>query len=208
MANALTEQQKKLYAQKHDRYESEFGRIVESYLKGGSLSTMKKAFELELRSYYTQLALLAKGGRTLTLQDKIDLGILLAKSYDFLDKFVVDLKDYNSSKSLATDEGAISRGARYSNAWHVYSRYSIPAALADALPALPGQDCLGASLCGCWLEWGRVDDVIEVYWRLNLIKENCVLCADYAVSWQPYEVFISELDSDMLEDDIDFINGD
>jgi hypothetical protein len=208
MAKALTEYQLQLYTQKHNRYESEFARIVDNYLKGGSLSTMKSAFKLELRSYYIQLALLAKGGRSLTPQDKTDLGILLAKSYDFLDGFVVDLEKYNGSKALATDEGAIGRGARYSNAWHVYSRYSIPAALADVLPALPGQDCLGMSLCGCWLEWGKVGNVIEVYWRINPIKEHCVLCVDYTTKWDPYEVDITELDPGMMEDDIDFINGD
>lgn len=205
----LTDYQKTLYDQEQQAQASEFGRVTDNYLNGTTpLVTLIDFFKKSLRDYYIRLALIAKDGYKLTDQDKIDLGILLARTYDYLDGFISDLKFYSTSKNIATDNGAISRGASYANAWHTFSRYSIPSALADALPALPGQDCLGGPACGCWLEWEKDGDIINVWWRLNPIKGHCVLCMDYAVTWQPYEVSLSDMDQTMLDEDIDFINGD
>lgn len=209
MTRVLSDYQKTLYDQERNGQASEFGRVADNYLTGTtSLETLHDFFKKGLRDYYIRLALIAKDGYQLTDHDKIDLGILLARSYDYLGGFVSDLKFYTASKDLATDNGVVDRAARYANGWHVFSRYSIPAALADALPALPGQDCLGGALCGCFLEWVKIGDVIDVWWRLNLAKENCVLCQDYKMTWNPYEVSLAELDPDMLNEDIDFINGD
>lgn len=207
MTKSLTAYQRKVYTQMKNSQESEFARLTDGYLHGMYTDTIHDAFKQELKNYYLRLALIAKGGRALTTKDKADMGVLLAKSYDYLDGFISDLTDYKAKNKIATDQGAISRGASYDRGWHVFSRYSIPGAIADALPALPGLDCLGGALCGCFLEWDVTADTVEVWWRLSPIKIHCVLCSDFAVEWDPYEIPLDELDPDLVEQDSDFIYG-
>jgi hypothetical protein len=209
MAKSLTEFQRQFYDQEHAKQQTELASLADLVMSDRiTTDSFKEAALDSLKQYYIRLALVAKGGRELIARDRVDIGRFLAFQSGYLDEFADELADYKKvsaqSKVLASSQGVLSRASLYANAWSLYSRYSIPASLADALPALPGIDCLGGALCGCFLIWAVVGDAVEVYWEINPSKENCVLCSDFKVEWDPYTVYFSDLDSDLVEDDESF----
>lgn len=195
----------RLYDQQHKDQVKELMSLADLYVSGtAGVGKFKSAVQASLKSYYIRLALIAKGGRALTDKDKTDLGLLLATSYDYLEGFSTALEDnYPAEMSSAQ---ALARSGSYANAWGVYTRFALPGALADALPALPGIDCLGGMKCGCWLEWSASVDFVEVYWHINPVKEHCVLCMDFTASWNPLVIDIGELDPNLMDQEYDFLN--
>lgn len=206
MPKSLNQYQKQFYDRAHRQQQSELAALADMRLSDHlSAVQYKEAMMDSLKQYYIQLALVAKGGRTLTSRDRKDIGRFLVFQKSYLDKFS-DKIDRYKAKTLATDQGVLSNSSSYANAWGIFTRFALPAALADALPALPGIDCLGGMSCGCWLEWAAFEDTVEVYWHVNPLKQpHCVLCADYNVEWAPFSLDIAELDPDLFDEERDFI---
>lgn len=209
MPKSLSKYQQRLYDRWHEEEANSLRAVADLFVSDViGQDQFKEAMLDSLKQYYIRLALTAKG-RALTPRDKSDLGILLAQQNDFLVGFMQDAQEYKTggfepTEHFATPAGLIGRAAKYANAWTVYSRYSIPASLADLLPGLPGVDCLGGALCGCFLVWAVAGDAVEVYWEINHFKEHCVLCADFNLTWSPYVVLFSEMDPDVVSEDEDF----
>lgn len=203
MPSTLSPYREKLYDSEREEREKEFRSLVDLYISGSlTLDRYRSAMEAGLKEHYIRLALIAKGGRPLTEKDRNDIGVMLAASYDYLTGFSNVLEEYPDSISNVQ---ALHRSGSYANAWGVYTRFALPSVIADLLPALPGLDCLGGMLCGCWLEWEVTDSEIHVYWYTNPSKEHCVLCLDATVSWTPYTIPLDEVDPDLLEEDYDFL---
>jgi hypothetical protein len=195
----------RLYEKERTAQVQEAMSLVDLYLSGASsLSKYKSAMQASLKGYYIRQALVAKGGRPLTQKDKSDIGLMLATSYDYLEGFTTALEDDYPEKMSSAQ--ALARSGSYANAWGVYTRFALPGALADALPALPGIDCLGGMRCGCWLDWSATDTAVEVYWNINPVKENCVLCLDFTASWNPLVIDLSDLDPTLVDQEYDFLN--
>lgn len=201
MGSTISPARLKEYDRERNERIKEFASMADLYVSGAMpLSMYKAGMQASLKEYYIRVALLAKGGRNLTTRDRQDVGKFLAFTYDYLDGFSDVLR-----KDIS-DPQALARSSSYANAWGVYTRFSIPAALADVLPALPGIDCLGGFKCGCWLEWSASGSAVEVYWHVNPVKKHCFLCLDFAVEWSPLMIPIEDMDSDLLEDEYDFLN--
>lgn len=204
MPNVLSQYQRQFYERARDQQAKELAALTDLRLsKRLTAAAHKEAMLDSMKQYYIQLALVAKGGRSLTSRDKRDVGRFLVTQRPYLEKFSTDI-DHFLSKEIQSIQGALSRSSSYANAWGVFTRFSIPAALADALPALPGIDCLGGMLCGCWLEWSTFDHAVEVYWHVNGVKEHCALCAQFEVEWSPLSIPIEELDSELFDEESDF----
>jgi hypothetical protein len=187
----VSKSQVTLYQEEQSKVKAKFEGLAQSYLsKATSLSGFKSGMQEEIKKFYIRTALIAKGKHKFTDLDRKDLQKFLGKIYGYLDKFVVALGNY---KDLASDQGVISRASSYGVGWGVFSRYSIPAQLADMLPSLPGVSCLGNGDCGCILEYDSDSDGYNVYWIPNPFKEHCVVCADLAVEWSPYKISYEDI---------------
>lgn len=193
----------RLYGKEQEQMREQFRKWGDS-LAAGKLTRarFKKLMQTSLKKYFIRLALLGKGGREFTARDRSDLSRFLRQRYDYLDGFLGDLKGYKAKFSEA-QVGA--RAASYANGWGVFTRFTIPAVIADMLPALPGVDCLGGALCGCWLEWSISGNTIEVRWFLNISKEHCVNCVSYAAEWQPLELELPDQEDLEEEDWLDIV---
>lgn len=196
----VSKTQIELYQQEMELARTHFATYAQEYVDGSSLISFREKMQRELKRYLIRLALIAKGKKDLTDLDKKDLSRFLAMSYAYLDGFMQDVEEY-SNKALASDEGIISRAASYGFGWGVFSRFTIPGEIADLLPDLPGLSCLGGEACGCWLEW-EIDEEGNalVWWHVNLIKQNCVVCLGLEVDWDPYVITYDELVAEYGED--------
>ena len=210
MPRSISEFQRQFYDQSHTEMVLHLSGIADLFLSSHlNRSGFQEAMLESLKQYYIRLALVAKGGRSLTDTDISDLGLFLALQQDFLSNFSNDIQEFvdgdqTGTAAFATAAGVFHRSSLYANAWSVYSRYLIPASLADVLPALPGIDCLGGPACGCFLIWDVAGDSVEVLWKTTPGKETCVLCEDFAISWNPLVIPLDELDPDIFSEDQDF----
>lgn len=206
MPKALNKFQRQFYDRAHQQQKTDLASLADMRLSDHISSTQyKEAMMDSLKQYYIQLALVAKGGRPLISRDRQDIGRFLGVQKSYLDEFSNKIDQYKA-KALATDLGVLSNSSSYANAWGVFTRFALPAALADALPALPGIDCLGGMSCGCWLEWAAFEKTVEVYWHVNPMKEpHCILCDGFTVEWSPLSLDVDELDQDLLDEEQDFL---
>lgn len=187
----------KLYEKEHASRANRYGAWAQDLIDHKiSRAKFKKFMKADLKSSQIRVALLGNGGKKLTTRGRKDLSKFLAQSYSYLDGFISDLTRF---KDLS-DAQTVARARSYANDWGVFTRYTVPAVLADLLPALPGIDCLGQALCGCWLEWSVTDNVAEVRWFLLAGKEHCVNCVSFAAEWTPLEVDLPD-QQDMDEED-------
>lgn len=204
MGKTSTESRRAIYEELETEREKEFRAIADAFTASGNLKLFKEGMRQGLKEHYIQTALVAKGGRLLTARDRQDLGLMLAATYDYLDGFT---KELGKQKALSVAQ-SVARAGSYAAAWGVFTRFGLPAALAEALPALPGIDCLGAMRCGCWLEWEVGNKSVDVYWHINPIKEHCVLCLDFTAEWNPLTLEIQDLNSELLDEEKDFFYED
>lgn len=207
MPKSFTKLQRDFYDNAQIQQSNELATLADLWLSDRvSTQQFREGMVDSLKQYYIQLALVAKGGRPLIARDRIDIGRFLSLQSSYLQGFATDLDIYRQTREkIASDQGVLDRSTRYSHGWGVFTRFGLPAALADALPALPGIDCLGGMLCGCWLEWTTYDDGVEVYWYVNGIKEHCALCAGFDAEWSPLFIPIEDLDPGLVEEEIDFL---
>lgn len=154
-----------------------------------------------LQEYYVRLALIASQGEVNSWNDA---ELLLGRQYDFLDEFANDLLDGDELSS----EQILARASRYSYAWSVFARYTLPDEVADILPAMPGVDCLGLDACGCWWEFEITrSGYLYAWWRVNLSKEHCPICMDYGMTYSPFIAVLPDIEVDDAEfDDEDILD--
>lgn len=185
-----------LYRREQDAFSALFRGYGEALVDGRmSRDKFSNQMQRDLRRYYIRLALLGKDGRDLTGKDRQDLTAFLGQSYEDLSGFMDSVREQSR-----TDAQFVAQAESYGYGWGVFTRYNIPGAIADLLPALPGVDCLGQDRCGCGIEWSVQGGSIEVYWILNPSKIHCVLCSDFSAQWAPL-VFDLPDEGDMSEED-------
>jgi hypothetical protein len=212
MPRTVNEFQRNWYDQESTQQAEELQSLAGLMIEGRlTRSKFEDAFLDSLRQYYIRLALVAKGGRSLTSRDRSDIGKFLSiQKNKHLSKFATDLEEFrlSGSKVVRSAGQALGRSASYANAWGVWSRFALPSVLADALPALPGIDCLGGMRCGCWLEWDYDPGWgVDVFWHVNPFKETCILCAGFDADWSPYHVPLEDLDPTLLNEEMGFLAG-
>lgn len=181
---ALTE----LYEQERLFTSSKLRMLAADYLVVRDIHAFVRNMREALRDYYVRLALIASQGEVNSWNDA---ELLLGRQYDFLDEFANDLLSGDEFSS----EQILARASRYSYAWSVFARYTLPDEIADILPAMPGVDCLGLDACGCWWEFEITrSGYLYAWWRVNLSKEHCPICMDYGVTYSPFIAILPDVE--------------
>lgn len=141
-------------------------------------------FRNGLKDIYLRAMILARGDKEITEDDLVELQRRIDEQYGYFDGFMKDLRTgrYSQSKSMW-------RAALYGFPRGAYVYYSVPADVADLMPVLPGDDCLG--ICKCALDVSYDDDgTVYVDWVLDPLAEHCVVCLSHVMD-SPY-VFTAE----------------
>jgi hypothetical protein len=149
-----------------------FQELVELYLLGRiTLSLLRTRFGRALRGHYTTLMLLGLEGREPTESDLAELNNRLQNENRLLDDFMLDLE-----AGTITGARALWRAGMYAPARGTFIYYTVPQRVAEQMPGLPGDICLGNGLCGCVLDVIEDDGTLFVYWVVNPEKEHCEVC--------------------------------
>lgn len=165
--------------------------LVAAYLAGMiTLALLRSRFREALRLHYTRLMILALQGEEPTEGQLAELDRRISVEHVLLEGFLADL-----AVGEITKNRALWRAGMYAPARGLFSYFSVPQAIADLMPGLPGDVCLGNGLCGCWLEYEiDSDGTAWVWWRVNPAKEHCEVCLEYEMN-NPYIFFAEELAS-------------
>lgn len=165
-----------------------FQDLVEAYLVGAiTLAILRSRFRSAVEDHYTRIMLIALSGREPTERQLAELNRRIEQEMNFLDNFVADLE----SGTISADR-AMWRASMYAPARGAFVYFSLPDAVADLMPGLPGDVCLGDGLCGCRLEYYQDDEGnIVVEWIVDQQKEHCAVCLEYE-SNSPY-IFTPEM---------------
>lgn len=193
---------RQLYEEERALVAEQLRSLALDYLATRDVDAFKRGMREALRDYYVRLALVASRGEA---GDWGDAELLLGRQYDYLDEFADDL---SGGDEFSTDQ-LLARASRYSYAWAVFARYTLPDEVADILPAMPGVDCLGLDACGCWWEFEiKRSGYLYAWWRVNLSKEHCVICLDYSVEYAPFIAVLPDIPADSGEeyDDEDILD--
>lgn len=163
-----------------------FQHLVELYYAHEiSIDMLRQRFQQALDDHYLRMMLLALD-REPTQRDIDVLQRRLDKEYEYLNGFVEDIRT-----GRTTQQRALWRAGLYGFARAAYINFTIPQDVADLMPVLPGDDCLGGSYCGCGLQLEVDDDGTHyVYWQLDPLKESCPVCIAHAIE-SPF-VFTAE----------------
>jgi len=170
------------YEQLCEEQATKFREYVALFFAGMlTLSTLRQRMESGLQSHFISLMYLGLNGRSLTSRDLAWLQARLDREYtQYLDGFMEDLRNGSTSEARA-----IWRAGLYGYSRDVYIRYTIPADVADFMPVLPGDDCLGGDLCRCHLEVEVYENDVFVYWIVDPAAESCEVCLSHAIE-SPY----------------------
>ncbi len=147
-----------------------------------TIDEFDEKFKDGLEEHYARLMLLAIGEtREVTQDDLTTVQRRLEKEYGYLDGFVEDIRT-----GRMTQPRAMWRAGLYGWNRGVYINFTIPSNISDLMEVLPGDDCEGKSLCGCFLDV-EIDEAgtIYVYWQMDITKEHCAICASHALE-SPY----------------------
>lgn len=195
LAKTLKRSSSPAYKQGGDKYDEAaedgakaFRRLVELYFLGEiTLGELDLRFRSGLEEHYVRLMLLAiDDSRPVTEDDLAILQRRLDKEYAYLASFVEDIRT-----GRITQQRAIWRAGLYGFSRAAYINFTVPTNVADLMPVLPGDDCLGGSLCGCSLQVEVDDDGTHyVYWLIDPAKESCPVCIAHAIE-SPF-VFTAE----------------
>lgn len=166
-----------------------FQHLLELYYDGElDIDEFESRFKSGLEEHYARLMLLALGTtREVTENDLDVLKKRLEKDFDYLDGFVEDI-----STGRMTQSRALWRAGLYGFARGAYVNFTIPPDVVELMPVLPGDDCLGGSLCGCHLEVEYDSNTVYVYWLLDPTKESCGVCIAHAIE-SPFTFSIEDL---------------
>jgi hypothetical protein len=164
-----------------------YQELVKQVMDGSiSISEYRDIMHSELKTLYTGAMLLGIGeARQPTQADLEWLNKRLATQYDYLDGFIEDLRGGYSEKK------ALWRAGLYAFPRAAYMNYKLEPEVAAIMPVLPGDDCLGGSLCKCSLQTEvDISGNIMVHWELDPVSEHCPVCVAHAVE-SPF-VFTAE----------------
>lgn len=156
-----------------------FQTLVALYFAGSiTLNVFRDRFEQNLTDHYIRIMLLAIGdSRDVTDRDLNVLQEHVDNQLTYLGGFVDDL-----DRGRMSEQRALWRAGLYSFARSAFVNFSIPLDIAGLMSVLPGDDCLGGDLCGCYLTVDYDDDgTAYVYWNLDPAKESCEVCIAHAI---------------------------
>lgn len=172
-----------------EEYKAEFQRLVLAYLAGYiSISEFGYSMREELLSLHLAMMRLGIGdSRDITEDDMAWLENRLGIQYEYLDGFMDDL--YNNR---ASPDRFLWRVGLYAYPRSVFVNFSIPPGIGGLMPYLPGDDCLGGANCHCTLDVQYVEDEIHVYWLLDPMSHNCVVCIEHAAE-SPFVFNVEDL---------------
>lgn len=173
------------YEQASEKASKTFQKLVALYFAGKiTLSVFRQRFSDELERHFVVLMLLGLGKQQPTDADYARLNDMLQKEMVYFDNFILQLEADEVSEARASF-----RAGLYGYTRHVYIAFTIPDFVALGMPVLPGEDCLGGDLCGCWLEVvGEDEEYVYVDWNLDPAKENCEVCISHALEWNPIAI--------------------
>jgi uncharacterized protein YdaT len=160
-----------------------FQDLTDQYYDGElTLDEFEERFQEAIRDHYTIMMLAALAdSREVTEADRTWIEDRVAKEFSFLSDFVEDIRS-----GRMTEQRAVWRAGLYGYPRAAWVRFSLPEGIAELMGVLPGDDCLGGSLCGCDLQVEMDDDGgAYVYWVLDPLKESCAVCIAHAVE-SPY----------------------
>jgi len=105
----------------------------------------------------------------------------LVREFEYLDGFISDIETGNTSH-----QRALWRAGLYGFPRAAWVQFSIPEGISELMGVLPGDDCLGGSMCRCSLDVEfDVDGGAYVYWVLDPLAESCAVCIAHALE-SPY----------------------
>lgn len=182
--------------QKKDKFDKESEKaslklqhLVELFYAGEiTLNEFTGRFQSELKDHYMKVMLLGRGSQEITELDLAELQKKLDKQYKYLDGFVKDLGTgkYSQQRSMW-------RAGLYGFPYAAFIYYDTPQDVADLMPVLPGDDCLG--ICRCGLDVSYDDEgTAYVDWVLDPTAEHCIVCLSHAES-SPFVFTAEELAS-------------
>lgn len=166
-----------------DEYEQEvedslltFQNLVAAYLAGAIvLSVFRSRFRQAIKDHFTAVMIIALEGRDPTPGQLAELNRRIELEYEYFSGFLEDLRD-----GVISPERALWRAAMYSPTRGTYAYFSLPDVVANLMPGLPGDVCLGDGLCGCRLEYYQDDEGnVIVEWIVDPQKEHCEVCLQY-----------------------------
>lgn len=156
----------------------DFQHLVELWYAGElTLSDFTDQFRSRLDELYIQVMSLGRGTQEVTERDLQELQRRVQEQYSYLDDLVKDIGTGKYSQRRATW-----RAGLYGSPYAAFVYYNTPADVADLMPILPGDDCLGGpNLCGCALDVSYDEDgTAYVDWVLDPMKEHCAICLMHA----------------------------
>lgn len=160
-----------------------FQDLVELYYDGEiSLDELEERFQEGIRDHYTLIMLTAIAGkREVTEEDLAWVEARVARETEYLRGFIEDI-----STGRMTQQRALWRAGLYGYPRAAWVKFSLPEGIAELMGVLPGDDCLGGSLCGCSLDVEYDSDGgAYIYWVLDPMKESCAVCMAHAIE-SPY----------------------
>lgn len=164
------------YEETCEEASQEFQELVLALLAGSiSMDSFSSSFRSRLEVLFTDLMVLGLHGTEVTDRHREELARLLDREYEFFGGFEDDIRAAIAANTIQS--GRLTwRASLYGYARMPFTAFTIPVDVIALMPFLPGEDCLGRSLCKCWLEVDEDDDNYYVYWNVNPAAENCIVC--------------------------------
>jgi hypothetical protein len=167
------------------RYQELARQVISGAL---SIAAYRDIMHGELKELYTGAMLLGlDGNREPSREDLTWLNKRLDAQYDYLDGFIEDMRGGYSEKR------AMWRAGLYAFPRAAYMNFKLEPDISAAMPVLPGDDCLGGSLCKCSLEVEvNSDGDVMVHWLLDPTSESCAVCVAHATE-SPFIFTVGDL---------------
>lgn len=171
------EPKKDKFDQLSEKASLNFQHLVELYYAGEiALDEFTDRFKTDLKETYLKIMLLGRGSQETTDRDLAELQRRLDQQYGYLDGLVKDIGTGRYSQKRATW-----RAGMYGVPYGAFVYFDTPQDVADLMPTLPGDACLGGAACGCFLDVSYDEDgTAYVDWVLDPVKEHCVVCLELA----------------------------
>ena len=150
------------------------------------------AMRQEIKTTLIDEYVLGRGGRgSMTPSDWGRLGAMARRQYTYLQGFANDLAAgrYVDAEGLVREDAIAQRAILYMHAGRAsYERAHARAYGVPALPAYPGEDCLGLTNCRCTWDIVPIADGWECTWVAMGDATTCEVCGDHAAEWSPLHV--------------------
>ena len=179
------EREEEEYEELCEEASQEFQEMLVAVLSGAlSIREFSERFRDRLRIHFSDLMLLGLQGEEFTERHREILEQRLEREYEYFDGFEADIREALSSGVIYSDRLQW-RSSLYGYARAPFIAGTIPVDITFMMPYLPGDDCLGGSLCRCHLEYDEDDENYLVYWVVDPASESCIICLGHEAD-SPY----------------------